>query len=501
MKNVLLIDDNEDAIILQTAILESDGFRVESAMNGLEGLEKLKTVHPDIIVSDVLMPEMDGFQFCRAVKNDESLKDIPLVFYSAQYTDEEDKTLAEEVGAEGFIYKPMEMEKFLAIINRILEQNKNRTHLFENISPPVEFEQKHYEAQAKMLDKKLHELEEQHRKLKESEENYRRLIEGLSTDYIIFRHDKDGRYTYVSPTVTALLGYNVDEYMIHYSQCFTPNPINKEAKRLTELALSSGVVQPPYEIEVYTKNGATRFLLISEHPLKDSEGSVTGMEGIAHDITEQKLSAKMEEETREQLHIALIDMIRAVALTIEKRDPYTSGHQQRVAEIAVRITEEMGWEEIRIEGIRLGALIHDIGKIAVPIEILSKPGKLMDIEFSLIKVHPQSGYDILKEINFPWPIAQMIYQHHERLDGSGYPHALFGEQIIMEARVLAVADVVEAISSHRPYRRALGIGVAIQEMEANKGRFYDSEIADICIRLLRNDKKIIELLSDTLNEK
>lgn len=154
----------------------------------------------------------------------------------------------------------------------------------------------------------------------------------------------------------------------------------------------------------------------------------------------------------------------------------------------------MGWDETRIEGISLGALIHDIGKISVPIEILSKHGKLMDLEFSLIKVHPESGYDILKEIKFTWPIAQMIYQHHERLDGSGYPNALVGEQIILEARVLAIADVVVAISSHRPYRRALGIAMVIQKIETNKGIFYDPEIVEICIRLLRNNKKIIELL-------
>ncbi|MDD5716713.1 MAG: response regulator [Sulfuricurvum sp.] len=498
MKKVLLLDDNEDAVVLQTAILESDDFYVVSAMNGIEGLEKLQTFYPDIIVSDVLMPEMDGFQFCRAVKNDESLKNIPVVFYSAQYTDREDKALAEEVGAVGFIYKPIEMDEFLAIINRILEQAKERNRLSSSEKPFVEFEQKHYEAQAKMLDKKLHELEEQHAKLKESEENYRRLIEGLSSDYIIFRHDKERRFTYVSPTVTVSLGYEVAECLRSYDDFLTPNPINEEAKRLTALALSVGETQISYEAEVYAKDGSPRFFLVSEHPLTDQEGNVIGMEGIAHDITEQKRLAQAEKATREQLHQSLIDMIRAVALTIEKRDPYTAGHQQRVSEIAVRIAEEMGWDNDRIEGLKLGALIHDIGKIAVPIEILSKPGKLMEAEFALIKIHPQSGYDILKEIQFPWPIAEMIAQHHERLDGSGYPKGLKNGEIIPEAKILAVSDVVEAISSHRPYRQALGIEIAINEIEAHKGRYYDPQIVDLCIRLLHEDDRLINLLKNRL---
>lgn len=175
MKKVLLLDDSDDVIVLQTMILESDDFFVESAKNGVEGLEKLKTFHPDIIVSDVLMPEMDGFRFCRAVKSDDNLKAIPVVFYSAQYTDEEDKALALDVGAEGFIYKPIEMEKFLSIINRILKETSH---------PAVEtdslFDQKHYEIQAKMLDKKLRELEEEHIKLQESEDKLRKINEHLT---------------------------------------------------------------------------------------------------------------------------------------------------------------------------------------------------------------------------------------------------------------------------------------------------------------------------------
>lgn len=490
MKKVLLLDDNDDAVVLQTAILESDGFSVVSAINGLDGLDKLKTFHPDIIVSDVLMPEMDGFEFCRTVKSDDNLKDIPVVFYSAQYTDKEDKALAQEVGAVGFIYKPIEMDEFLVIINRILEQSKKDNSLHENGLHIDEFDHKHYEAQAKMLDKKLHELEEQHKKLQESEENYRRIIEGLSTDYIIYRYDTEGVLNYVSPTATTSLGYEPNEYLTHYLNFLTPNPMNDTIKARSDLTLSTGIAQPPFIAELRTKEGSARIFMISEHPLKDAEGEVIGAEGIAHDITEQRRMALSEQQSREQLHQSLIDIIQAIAVTIEKRDPYTAGHQQRVAVIAIHIAEELHWDKERIEGLKLGALIHDIGKIAVPIEILSKPGKLMEPEFALIKIHPQSGYDILKEIKFPWPIAKMICQHHERLNGSGYPHGLRGEEMIAEAKILAVADVVEAISSHRPYRPALGIEMAIEEIEKNKGILYDSEIVDACVNVLRKNSNI-----------
>lgn len=188
----------------------------------------------------------------------------------------------------------------------------------------------------------------------------------------------------------------------------------------------------------------------------------------------------------ERLKGALIGTIGAVALTVEKRDPYTAGHQQRVAALCAAIGRKLGWPEDRIEGLRLGATIHDIGKISVPAEILSRPGKLAPLEFEIIKSHPQVGYDIVKDVKFPWPVRDMILQHHERLDGSGYPQRLKGDEIIFEARILAIADVVEAMSSHRPYRPGLGLDRALEELAGNRGRCYDPSVADACIDLYRN---------------
>ena len=195
--------------------------------------------------------------------------------------------------------------------------------------------------------------------------------------------------------------------------------------------------------------------------------------------------AHEHEHHLETLKKSLVDSIQAIATTLEMRDPYTAGHQRRVAKLAESIGREMGLPEQQIEGIHFGGLIHDIGKIQVPAEILSYPGKLGKIQFDLIKTHPQAGYDILKGINFPWPVAEMVRQHHERLDGSGYPQGLKNGAIILEARIMAVADTVEAMASHRPYRPGLGIDKALDEIIRNRGTHYDPPAVDACVRLFR----------------
>ncbi|MES9964820.1 MAG: CBS domain-containing protein [Candidatus Sedimenticola sp. 20ELBAFRAG] len=186
-----------------------------------------------------------------------------------------------------------------------------------------------------------------------------------------------------------------------------------------------------------------------------------------------------------RLEKALQQTVQAVAHTVEQRDPYTAGHQQRVAELAVAISKEMGLESKRTEGIQLGSMLHDIGNTYVPTDILHRPGKLSDVEFSIIKNHATVGYEILKDVDFPWPVAQMILQHHERLDGSGYPNGLKGDEIILEARILAVADVVEAINAHRPYRPSMGIEVALEEISSKRGTAFDTRAVDACILLFK----------------
>lgn len=197
-------------------------------------------------------------------------------------------------------------------------------------------------------------------------------------------------------------------------------------------------------------------------------------------------SALLEHQAK--LRHSLEGTVEAIAATVETRDPYTAGHQRRVADLARAIGREMGLSEHVQEGLHFGALIHDLGKVQIPAEILSKPTKLTKLEFELIKVHPQAGYDIIKGIEFPWPVAAMVHQHHERLDGSGYPQGLKGDAIALEARILAVADVVEAMASHRPYRPGLGIEAALKEIEAKRGLWFDPAAVDACLRLFREKR-------------
>jgi PAS domain S-box-containing protein/putative nucleotidyltransferase with HDIG domain len=225
--------------------------------------------------------------------------------------------------------------------------------------------------------------------------------------------------------------------------------------------------------------------LVKAHPVKDSEGSVSGVVEVVSDITGRK---KIEQERRQNYDKSrriLEETVIALAATAERRDPYTAGHQRRVAQLACAIAREMGLGEELIEGVRMASIIHDVGKIYVPAEMLSKPSGLSDLEFSIIKTHPQIGYEILKPVEFPWPVARIVLQHHEKINGSGYPEGISGEDILIESRILTVADVVEAMASYRPYRAALGIEEALTEITKNKGSLYDCRVVDTCLKLFR----------------
>ena len=204
---------------------------------------------------------------------------------------------------------------------------------------------------------------------------------------------------------------------------------------------------------------------------------------LKQDIVRRKSAEAEVQSTLDKLRSAMGGIVQAMAMTVERRDPYTAGHQRRVSDLARGVAAEMVLSAHQIDGIRMAGLIHDLGKICVPVEILSKPGQLSEIEHTLIKDHPQVGYEILKEIEFPWPVAQIVLQHHERIDGSGYPAGLCGEDILVEARTLSVADVVEAMASHRPYRPTLGRDMALEEISQNRGVLYDPDVVDACMKL------------------
>ncbi|TFB08402.1 PAS domain S-box protein [Candidatus Atribacteria bacterium MT.SAG.1] len=209
---------------------------------------------------------------------------------------------------------------------------------------------------------------------------------------------------------------------------------------------------------------------------------------IIRDITKRKQAEKRLRQSYQELEKMVDNTVNALVKIIELRDPYTSGHQKRVSRLALAIARELGLSEREVKLIKIAALVHDIGKTSIPAEILSKPDKLAEIEFSLIRTHSQTGYDILKNINFPWAVEEIVLQHHERIDGSGYPHKLKGDKILVEAKIMGVADVVEAMSSHRPYRPALGIDKALEEISQNRGILYDPEVVDVCLKLFREKR-------------
>jgi len=237
----------------------------------------------------------------------------------------------------------------------------------------------------------------------------------------------------------------------------------------------------PQEREIVSRDGRVWFLRV--YPVRGGDGEVTGLLAALLDVTRRKRAEEELQRSLEKLQSAFEGVVQAMGMAMEMKDLYTSGHQQRVAHLACALAEELGLSEHRVEGLRVAGLLHDLGKISVATEILSKPGKINEYEYALIKGHPQIGCDILRGIEFPWPVAQIILQHHERLDGSGYPGGLLEEDILLEAKILGVADVVEAMSSHRPYRPAIGVAEALEEISRNKGTLYDPEVVETCIRL------------------
>jgi PAS domain S-box-containing protein len=318
--------------------------------------------------------------------------------------------------------------------------------------------------------------------LRESEEKYRDMVENISD--IIYATGESGIVTYISPTIESISGYTPPEIVGRSFLEFVYQEDMADAVQFFHQDISGQAV--PHEYRMLTKAGDFRWVRLSSRPVFEGD-RVIGLRGILTDITARRQAEEAVKRSYEQLQETFHSTVTALASAVEMKDQYTAGHQPRVTQLACAIAEEMGLSSEQIEGIRMAASIHDIGKIMVPAEILNKPGPLTEIQYEMIKMHPRASYDILKRIKFPWPVAQIVLQHHERQDGSGYPQGLRGEHIMMEARILAVANVVEAMNAHRPYRPAFDIKVALEEISKNRGILYDSEVVDACLRLF-NEK-------------
>jgi PAS domain S-box-containing protein/putative nucleotidyltransferase with HDIG domain len=320
--------------------------------------------------------------------------------------------------------------------------------------------------------------------LRQSESKYRVLFEHANDAIFLIKGEA---FVDCNTKTLSVFGCTREQIIGHSTVEFLPlkqadgSDSKKRVHGLERLALSG---KPQFFEWKYRRQDATLFdAEVSFNRV--NVGSQVFLQAIVRDITDRKQAEEKLASSIEDLRRTIGATVQVIAHVVESRDAYTAGHQRRVADLARSIASEMQLPSHIVEGIRVAGVIHDIGKISVPAEILSKPGELRRKEFELIKDHPQTGYEILKDVEFPWPVAEIVLQHHERMDGSGYPRGLRRDEILLEARIIAVSDVVEAIASHRPYRPARGIDVALEEIEKNRGILYDPDVVDACVRLFK----------------
>jgi PAS domain S-box-containing protein len=322
--------------------------------------------------------------------------------------------------------------------------------------------------------------------LSDSERRYRLLAENVSD--VIWVTDMNLRPIYFSPSISRLLGYSVEEAMAGTMETRLTGASLEAAAATFGRVLALEQREPgrlsgtgTLELEFKRKDGSTVWADTTVSFLRDSSGRPVEILGVLRDVSDRKKAGEQLHRSLEVLERTMEDTIQAIASTVETKDLYTAGHQRRVTQLACAIAREMGLSRERMRVIRTAGLLHDLGKISLPTDILTKPGNLTEIEMAVIRTHPQVAYDVLKNIESFGQIAEVVLQHHERMDGSGYPSGLHGEEILPEARILAVSDVVEAMFSHRPYRPALGLQKAREEIARNSGTLYDPEVVEACL--------------------
>ncbi|MES9966100.1 MAG: HD-GYP domain-containing protein, partial [Sedimenticola sp.] len=335
------------------------------------------------------------------------------------------------------------------------------------------------DVQRSTLQATLSDVESQRLEIEQSRKEWTATFDAVTDP--IFVHDDQYRLVRVNSAYSDIAGKPIEELLGRsYYEVF---PLRERPLNSSLDLMASGEDSALEEDESF-EHGGRQFISHAYLIPGESGSSPLGVH-IVRDMTEDMRLEEFRQEHAALIKQALVDTIYSVSLTVEKRDPYTAGHQHRVARLAVEISRVMDLDESFQEGLYFGGLIHDIGKIYIPSEILNRPGRLSELEMSIIKTHPEVGWDILKDVSFPWPVKEMVGQHHERIDGSGYPNGIKGDEICLEARILAVADVLEAMASHRPYRPALPLESALEEIESQRGVLYDREVVDASLKLFR----------------
>ena len=292
---------------------------------------------------------------------------------------------------------------------------------------------------------------------------------------------------YVNPRLAGMFGYAKESEVMgrRVEDLIAQSWRNQVVENMTR-RLAGECYRTRLEFVALRRDG-TEFEVSVDGTVSSDQGR-PALVGLIEDLSDRQKSANELKAYVSKLELAVLGTVRVASSMVELRDPYTTGHERRVGEIAAAIGHKMRLDSHHIDGLRIIGQVHDIGKIGIPAEILSKPGRLSGSEMDLLREHSQKGHDILKTIEYPWPIADAVLQHHERMDGSGYPQGLAGDQIVLEARIMAVADTIEAMSAHRPYRAGLGLDSALNEIERGNGIQYDTETADACLTLFREDR-------------
>jgi PAS domain S-box-containing protein/putative nucleotidyltransferase with HDIG domain len=439
---VLVVDDDQALSRTLADILQAKGYIPTAVGTGKAALEQLEHGMPPVAVIDLRLPDIDGLEVLQRIKKESP--DTECIVLTG-YASESSAIEAINLGAYSYIRKPYDVDQLLLTIQRAAERKAAE------------------------------------QALRESEEQYRELVENASD--IIFTSDLEGHFTSSNPAASRVYGYTLEEILqLNVADIVDPEYLPLLLRRIRPKSQSPHHTEP-FQLLTKSKDGNPVWVEVSTRlVLRDSQPA--GVEGIARDITARKQAQEELQRSVERLQRTLEQTVHSLATAVETRDPYTAGHQRRVADLASAMAVELRLPEHQARGVYMAGLIHDVGKMHIPAEILSKPTRLTEVEWNLVKTHPRVGHDILNSIEFPWPVAQIVLQHHERIDGSGYPQGLSGEDILLEARILAVADVVEAMASHRPYRPARALEEALQEIEANKGTLYDADAVDACLKTI-----------------
>ena len=462
MNRVLIVDDEEHIRDLIGEMLVMGGYNCTLAATALEAREILKKMSFELVLCDITMPGESGLDFIQFVVA--AFPETATVMITAL----DDPLIADhtlQMGVYDYITKPFEFNGVLISVANALRRRE------------LEIDNRAYQKDLEMK------VEERTTALLENEARLRAIFNAAKhVAFILIDRTEEHMVIEFSPGAEHLFGYSHSEVigqpvsMLSLSEDMIALPEIPDATKKEEVGFTR-------ELTLTRKSGKELPALFTAYPIFGVNGEVSAVLVVAIDISERIRAANEIQKSMERWRKTLEGIVHAIALTLEMRDPYTAGHQQRVASLVTAIAEEMGFTEDGIEGARMAAMIHDIGKISVPAEILSKPGDITDIEFDMIKTHTRVGYDILQGIEFPWPIAQMVFQHHERINGKGYPLGLSGKEILLEAKILGVADVVEAMASHRPYRPSVGIEKALDEISKNRGILYDPEVVDACLKI------------------